>query len=538
RWRIVLVTIPVLGLIGWLGGAWLARTVRDRSQEIGAQFCGPDSRISIGKVKVDLFSGDVEWTDIRIEQDVDSGDTTWTSDRHVLISGSVDSISVRGAALLRLAFGHTLRVRSLTIARPRLIFLMGNRADSLAVMEDNEARITTLELDSLVVQNGSVYSQNVERRSSIASIGNVELRSTDLRCTLPEGDTPLHLELGGLEMALDTIAISLPPLYDLRVDRFELSNALRSARGTSVALVPRNSPQEYHTLIELETDLFALHTDTISLSGFDLAEAINTSSFQPAWMRVAGTELAAFRDKNMPDAPFKHKGLPARLLRAIPFGVRMDSLVVDSLNVRYQEKNDMSPDFGEVTFTNIHGVVTGLNTITGEDTGQVHLMATGHVFEQAAVTFDFVTSQRDSSDRFTARATISGLPFQVFNRMTDDLLNVKATAGTIGGMDLTFTGDDRNGSGRLDMEYAGLVVKVQSRDGERRAKRFLSGLVNTILRDENLRSSEKFRHGDFTVDRRRDRAIFNYLWRAVRTGMLATVLPDVVSSSTKDKKEK
>ena len=82
--------------------------------------------------------------------------------------------------------------------------------------------------------------------------------------------------------------------------------------------------------------------------------------------------------------------------------------------------------------------------------------------------------------------------------MTDDLLNVKAIAGTIGGMDLTFTGDDHTGSGRLDMEYAGLVVKIQSRDGERREKRVLSGVVNRILRDENLRSSDTFRHGDLT----------------------------------------
>ena len=539
RWLRLMVTGVILALAAWAGGQWLAHTIHGRSLELVKELCGPDSRIGIGKVKVDLFAGNAEWTDIRIEQDVDSGDTAWTSNRRVLISGTVDSISVRGAALLRLVFGHTLHVRSLTIARPRLIFLMGNRADSLVeeVKDRVEARITSLELDSLVVENGAVYTHNVQRRSGIATLGSVDIRATDLRCELPHGDTPLHMELGASAMAVDSVNISMPPLYDLRLGRVEVDHPRHSALATGIMLMPRKGPQEYHTVVDLETDLFALHTDTLSVHGFDMAEAINSASFQPSWMRIAHTQLAAIRNKNMPDAPFTHKGLPARLLRAIPFDVRMDSLVVDSLNVRYMERNDMSPDFGEVTFNNIHGVVTGLNTIAGQDTGQVHLRATGHVFEQAAVTFHFVTSQSDSSDRFTVRASIGRLPFNVFNRMTDDLLNVRATAGSIGGMDLSFTGDDHTGSGRLDMEYAGLVVKIQSRDGERREKRFLSGVVNRILRDENLRSSDTFRHGDFSIERRRDRAIFNVLWRSIRAGMMATVLPDVVSSSTKDKKD-
>jgi hypothetical protein len=119
---------------------------------------------------------------------------------------------------------------------------------------------------------------------------------------------------------------------------------------------------------------------------------------------------------------------------------------------------------------------------------------------------------------------------EAFNRMTSDLMLARATAGTIGGIDMTMTADDDKATGRVDMEYDGLEVELIKQDGSGQARKFLTGLANQVVRKGNLRSDPGFRHGDFEVERRKDRQVFNYLWRGLREGMIATALPGVLES--------
>ena len=112
--------------------------------------------------------------------------------------------------------------------------------------------------------------------------------------------------------------------------------------------------------------------------------------------------------------------------------------------------------------------------------------------------------------------------------MTTDLILVRATAGTIGAVHLMMNATDERATGRVDMEYNGLELELLKQDGSGKSRRFLSGLVNQVVRDHNLRSDPNFRHGDYTLERRKDRSIFNYLWSALREGMIVTVLPGVV----------
>jgi hypothetical protein len=124
-------------------------------------------------------------------------------------------------------------------------------------------------------------------------------------------------------------------------------------------------------------------------------------------------------------------------------------------------------------------------------------------------------------------ARIGALPFTTFNAMTNDLLLVRATAGHIGSIDYVFEADRNSGRGRVDMAYADLKVRIAKRDGTREKAGFKSFLANQVVRSKNLRGPN-FRHGDFSLERKKDRQIFNYMWSGLREGMIETVLPQTV----------
>jgi hypothetical protein len=92
-------------------------------------------------------------------------------------------------------------------------------------------------------------------------------------------------------------------------------------------------------------------------------------------------------------------------------------------------------------------------------------------------------------------------------------------------VDYTLEADNERGSGRVDVEYANLKIRIAKRDGSREKNVLKTFLVNQAIRSKNIRADGNFRHGDFTVERVKDRQIFNYLWRGLREGMMETVLP-------------
>ncbi|MFT3886215.1 MAG: hypothetical protein QM724_12545 [Flavobacteriales bacterium] len=279
-----------------------------------------------------------------------------------------------------------------------------------------------------------------------------------------------------------------------------------------------------------ETDLFDLRMDTLLLRGWDLVALFNERTLRTRALCLRTAGLNVFRDKGLPDEPFRPKRMPAKLLRELPLAVDLDSLLIDGLTVKYHEKDTLSADFGEVVFNDIQARATGLHTRATGDSATVRLHVNAHVYGKAPIVLDLTTRIPDRTDHFSLHARIGALPFQAFNRMTNDLILVKATAGTIGGIDYTLEADDDRAKGRVDIEYQGLVIDISKRDGSREKNKLLSFLVNRIKHNDNLRSDPGFRHGDFAIERLKDRQIFNYTWRGLREGMLTSVMPKVVTT--------
>ncbi len=520
RFSVVVVVLVVLGL---LGVRWLESEVRKRSERIVAQAAGPGSRIRIDEVGLDLLKGDIRWTGVNIEQSgADQRDIH--QDRSSWFSGRVDMVEVRGLSYWQLIFRGKLSMRSLNIFSPDIELEANNDTTASSDPTSGAMEISSFSADSVVVHAGVFHMRHYAADTMILAIDTVELSAMDIRANWGK-IRQFDLRLASSTGELRGIHATLSPLYDLQAVEVELFNGGRTLRLTNVDLKPLKGPQEYHQVVSFESDLFDVHLDTAMVEGLDLTAMVNARTFASTAMRIVGADLNIYRDKTMPDGPFRSKPLPARMLRELPFLVCMEHLEVDSSNVYYHEKDTNSPDFGEVSFTNIHGVVEGLCTIDTLSMDTMVLLASADGLGEAHITLQLRTVIADRSDRFTANGMISAMSFNAFNTMTGDLILARATAGTIGGMDLTMTADEDRATGRVDMEYDGLSLELLKQDGSGGRRKFLSSLMNQVVRSRNLRSAPDFRHGDFDFERRKDRSVFNYLWSGLREGMIITALP-------------
>lgn len=532
RWIALVAALLLVGIVAFLGPSVLAHVIRERSVKIMEQAAGPSSHITIGSVELDLIAGDLSWKDLHIEQRIDSADTSWTYGRSVLIAGHVGRISVKGLSIWRLLVWKTMDMRSLTVTAPQLELITSDRkSHDVSDGKKSKDLVNTIRVDSLSLDSGSVIWRNVRPDRPSAITKQFTATAEGIHVVLPHRHVPFSFQFVSANVELDSTTAALPPLYDLHVAQLRIAHPDSILQLKDISLTSRLGPQDYGKVIKYETDLITFHTDSIGLHGLDFAALLNEKSLRAGEARISGTDLNDHRDKSLRDAPFKNKPLPARLLRSLPFTLCLDSLVVERLNVYYNEKDTVTTDFGQVGFTDINAVAHGICTLHPEQKPEMHLVANARVYEKAPIHFDFRTAIFDSSDHFSVKARIGPLPFKVFNAMTNDLLLIRTTAGTIGGVDYSLEADKDGAHGRVDMEYAGLKVRIAKRDGTREKNVFKSFLVNQAIRSKNIRADGNFRHGEFTIPRLEDHQIFNYMWRGLREGMMETVLPQVLKDA-------
>lgn len=512
--------VALLAIAALLGPSYLAKLVRERSLQLMQQAAGPGGNVQIGSVMIELLPGNVAWDDVRIESD------TTLQDRFQL-HGHVGHLAVKGLSLWKLLVRNRVHVHSLLLQGADIELVTGKPPGGSSARKDNEGP-EYLRVDSVILGQVAFRWKNRDENKPGLALRKGNVGITGLYIHLADRNTPQPWTFGAAYMNLDSVATALPPLYDLQLARLQLAHGDSLLQLQGVKLTSRKGPAQYGQLIPYEDDLINFNTDSITLHGLDLHALVLEHALQAGELRIGRTALHDFRDKTLPDQPFRNKPMPARLLRQLPISVCLDSLVVQHLDVDYHEKDTVSNRYGQVDFTGIQAVIHGICTRHPEKNPQMRLNARAMVYGNAPIRFQFITSIFDSSDHFSANASIGPLPFEAFNAMTNNLILARATAGQIKSIEYTLEANNIQGHGRVDMEYDGLKVVLLKHDGTKRENKLKSFLLNTLLHGNNLKENNGFRHGDYTVVRKQDRQVFNYLWGGLREGVVATVMPQAV----------
>ncbi len=512
--------VGIVAIAALLGPSWLAKLVRERSLELMQEAAGPGGNVQIGSVVIELLPGNVAWDDIRIDSDT-------TLDGRFQLHGHVGHLAVKGLSLWKLLVRNRVHVQGLHLEQADMLLITGKAPGTERNATANNGP-RYLRVDSVDLAEVAFRWKNRDGKKPGITLRKGNVGITGLYIDLGRGNTGQPWTFTSADMDLDSVTTALPPLYDLHLGRLQLVHKDSLLRLTGVQLASRKGPSDYGQVIRYEDDLINFNSDTIAVRGLHLHALVLQHALQAGELRIGRTALHDFRDKTLPDQPFSNKPMPARLLRELPITVCLDSLVVQHLDVDYHEKDTVSNRYGQVDFKDIQAVVHGICTLDPAKGPQMRLNARAMVYGNAPIRFQFITNIFDSSDHFSANASIGPLPFEAFNAMTNNLILARATTGQIKSIEYTLEANNIRGHGRVDMEYDGLKVVLLKHDGSKEENKLKSFVLNTLLHSKNLKESNGFRHGDYTVERKQDRQVFNYLWSGLREGVVATVMPQAV----------
>lgn len=531
---------PLRRAIRWavlLTGGWLLlslvvdRVVRHRLERAAQQAAGGSYTVRLGQVRAHLLRGSVEVRDASLHFDSLALDSLLRGSRAGLLRVHADRIALQGLSYWRLLRHGTVAMRAIDIQAPTIDHFMPPphaAADSTTADTASEAMpLITVDTLRIIAARGGTNDLSGQRTS--ARVDELDI--------LSGGITVVPRPMGGFvfrarstTLAARGLAAAFPPLYDLRIASLDLVHPAGLARVTGATFRPRVDPQDYGRVVEFETDLFEATMDTLLLSGLDIQRFLVMQDLFMRRAELRSPVLSIHRDKTMPDGPFLGRRLPPAGLRHIPRALRIDSIIIGNGHVDYHERDTLGTDYGRVSFTALEAVLTGAdNTPQGIEEGELQLTATARMHDQGRVAVRYAAPLRPGTSRFTLHAHVHGLPFRVFNHMTDSLLLLKVRDGRIDELVMHMQGDDDQATGTVDLTYADLRLELRSRDPRQPRNWIMDRALDLLVRRTNLRTMDNYRQGTFTVVRRKDRSIFNYAWRGLRAGTLDTMVPGILS---------
>ena len=513
--------------------------VRVRLEQVGASVAGEGFRLHIGQVRTRLFQGGVTVHDIRLDFDTVLTDSLLERHRSGLLTAQAQRLQVQGLSYWALFRHGQVIVERIEVDGPALrhMYRSATQASDSIAGDGPSAQAElpgAIVIDSLIVRNAQARTVDLSGRRPSADLERTDIFLGGVRLA-PFPEAGLLVDVRSADIEVQGIHVALPPLCDLLMARMHLQHPSGRAGITGLELRPRANEQHYGALVEHETDLFRLALDTLQLSGLDVGGFLADGTYHLRKLTAFGPVIDVYRDKTLPDAPWAHKPLPSRVLAELNASLAVDTVIITDARVTYHERDTLGPDFGGVTFADLQATITGLDNRSAayRIADQLRVHATAKLYEKSTIRLDLTAPLDDPQGRFAVSAYVNAIPFELFNRMTDSLLQVEATDGRIHTLVMHMHGNDRNGRGTVDLAYEGLKIAIHRRSGSRVGSKLLGLVANTAIRSNNVQGQRNYRQGEFVVDRRRDRSIFNFLWMGLKAGALDTVVPGILRNTAR-----
>jgi hypothetical protein len=534
-----LFTIPVvLFALARIGSSLLDRKVKQRLEELGNRVAGPGYLFTIDRVDAHLLSGGIDVYGISLTYDTALWDSLRNGELGEVLEVHATRLRVRQVSYWQLLRQGEAHFRTIEVDTPELAYhFKPEQGDDVADEVVDEEAMTELPaliaVDTLLVLGATGYTTDITGKRPSLHLGECDIRAYTVRLRTQESGRMTYW-VAGADIAARGMSAELPPLYDVRLGSLQVDHPAGTAILKDIRLEPREGPDSYGKVIEHETDLLDLTLDSLRFEHIEVGRFITDQILHMGRMTLHAPHARIHRDKTMPDGPFVRKNLPVSGLRQLGISLRIDTVVVENGTVEYHERDANSPEYGVVSFSDIHGEMYGLNNSREPDsTSHLVVHAQARLYERTRVKVHYKAAMASTTDAFTIDARLEELPFTVFNRMTDDLLQVQATKGTIYSLHLRMQGNEWQSSGTLDLAYEDLHIDLVPK-----AQKWHQGIIknllgNALVRKSNLPDRRNYRQGSFVVDRRKDRAVFNYIWRAVKAGTVDTMAPGLLRKPIK-----
>ncbi len=465
-----------------------------------------------------------------------------------LYKGRIDLIKVTNVHILSFISDKELIISKFTVKGASVMIFKNSKVEKPERLDQDSAKVNKnnifksfkeLKIRKISLEDINLSEFNVEKPlDTLLNVRSLHITINDVLFNEKTINGAIPVFFDGLTVGVKHFSGSGMKFYGITTSGVKINMNDTIIVVNDFGFIPKYGRAEYNRRLKYENDLFTIKTKRIVLNGLSVEELLDfKDGLGLSSVEVEGLDADIYRDKNLPDPPYKYHPLLAGLIRKIPIQFTVDSLLIKNAKLAYSEKQKYTETPGVVNFSKLNIVIHNITNSPGK-LSENHFMPIyinsklyGKGDMKARLDID-LSSQRED---FTAMGSLGKIKAAEFNKMTKELILAEITSGEIMGAYFTFSADDDVSNGELIVNYKNLKVKILKTGDTTRKAKFMSFFAGTALRGNNMPDNKKYRKGIIHFERVKGKALPNYLWKSVMSGLISTIAPIGQNKTQKQK---
>ena len=324
--------------------------------------------------------------------------------------------------------------------------------------------------------------------------------------------------------------ISKDSLYEMQTGRIHYNFPEHRITVDSFYVLPRYDEAECFRRAKYQKGIIKLFAEKLEFKDLRLDELVNKKQLHFGGIDVSGLEFNIVKDKKYPIKQGTYKPMPQDLIRGIDQKILVDSLrVIDSYLYfkLYPEKKTNQP--GEIFLDKLNATAYNFtNIFSAADSATLKVSLNANIMGESRMDADFHFPLQDTANPWWFSFSTEKVDFSKLNSMTQHLvgLTIQRGKGTVNAP--LIKGDNFNTTGTMVFRYKKVRLSLYNRKKAETETGVFSSMANFFINDlviksNNPKFARKPRVGQIYSERNTQKAIVNYAFQSILSGMLSTL---------------
>jgi hypothetical protein len=425
------------------------------------------------------------------------------------MSAEIYGCHVRSFNLLRLIFRKDIHLGAITADIVK--FSISKKKES-EPMEDEAVKSNDISIfiNTIAIKQAFFRTGDSIARDTMALNGRINIEGLTINNTNEVQPVTVR------RMDMDSLVMEVP-FYTLAFGHLQLDREHKRLSIDTLRIRPRFSKHEHARRKRVEDDRFHGMVTSFTMDGLNFATGdsvfVNASSVKFKLL------LDVFRSKHYPFPKRDYMPLPVDALGKLPFDLTIDTLRLIDSRISYEEIGEEADSSGTIYFDNLKAGIFHISTDKALPPAFLEASSSFMGKGKLVMTCQFSNTKEPA----VVKGSLSNFPLARMNDMLGPQAKIQVESGTMLKLNFSFRFTDKRSDGAVDMSYKDLRIASLRKDKDKdKAVRnnLLTLAINTFIKDDAGRyvTGEK-QTGIILFYRDRKKAIFNYWWKSLFSGM-------------------
>lgn len=470
--------------------------------------------ITYKDVDVSVLQGTITATEVVLH----TKDNAAAEEKKNGLYAEIKKVKVQGLKLWGLLIDDSIEAENIYITGPKFVVYQKNEnalnnAESIRLKIVAPFRKVIL-VNNIYLEQGDLHILHTSKNTPLLTVANisVELREISITDSILEKKIPFAYKT--YAFTCDSLFYRPNAFYHIRTKQIHTTDKGLEVNGFS--MLPQYSRKAFTQKIAKEKDLYTLKANAIKIRDMKWGFGATEKFFFHTHSIVVDNAAADIYRGKMPPDDLSKKHLYSKLLREIPFDLKVDTLKVRNSFLEYEEEKSSERGPGVIAFSSFNLTARGITSAFGEKkVPDVKIAIAARFMKVSPIKVQWAFNVLDKSDGFSIKGNITGLPAENMTPFIKPYLNVSAE-GSLDQVHFNLFGNDKGIKGDFGIDYDDLKFTVYKKKDPHRKNKLLTSLTRLLVKKD---TKEKIKETAVEVERIPEKSFYNLFWRGLEDGL-------------------